>query len=104
MFFVLLVISVVVTFIATDTLVNKKVKSASSADELVMMLTPQDLFSVYYEATHAYEKVLQELCVEASYNDFKWGHNFYKGRMDFITRSKGHDYHVVADTEKHKYY
>lgn len=104
MFFALLVISVVVTFIATDTFVNKKFKNASSVDELVILPTPQDLFSAYYEATHAYEMVLQELCVEASYNDWKWGHNFYKDRMDFIARSKGTDYHVKADTDKHKFY
>lgn len=108
MFFALLVISVVVTFIATDTLVNKKELARISREthptSIFTPVTPETLHATFVQLMGDMVIAVEELSLEADCNDWYWSRDYYKNQAGYVKDVMlSFDYYVKGDMKKVTY-
>jgi len=97
MYFALLVLAMVFTFIATDTLCNKKGKSAPSDNHPTSVVSPQSLHRKQQDILMETSRLIDELAEQASWNDWKWSYKYYTELSGKLNRDTLWNYYVDAD-------
>jgi hypothetical protein len=106
MFFALLVISVVVTFIATDTLVNKKdLARISRETHPTSIVTPETLHREFCKSLQYTIEIAQVLANEAEAREWHWSHDYYSRHAKHVELfTLPFDYYVNADNKNIPYF